>query len=109
MLRAVCWTHTCRYRPRGLDLSSVRAAGARGPGRAAAAPPPPAARHVLFKEEWREPPYQASATMFNQRSRRQSSPRSYRAKTVRTGLTCDPRAQHEGESIWDRLATHPSP
>ena len=81
-----------------------------GRGRAGAAPPPPAAQPpLLFKEEWREPPYQGERDDVNQRftpsvvtnDRLEAKLYGPDAHVIRA-------AQHEGRiDLWTGLATSP--
>jgi hypothetical protein len=79
-------------------------------GRAAAAAPPPATRPpLLFKEEWREPPYQGERTDVNQRFTPSVVTNDrIEAKLYGPDSHVIRAAQHEGRiDLWTGLATSP--
>jgi hypothetical protein len=76
----------------------------------AAAPPPPATRPpLLFKEEWREPPYQGERTDVNQRFTPSVVTNDrIEAKLYGADSNVVRAAQHEGRiDLWTGLASSP--
>jgi len=75
-----------------------------------AAPPPPATRPpLLFKEEWREPPYEGERTDVNQRfTPSVVTNERIEAKLYGTDSKVIRAAQHEGRiDLWTGMATSP--
>jgi hypothetical protein len=80
-----------------------------GPGRTAAAPPPATRPPLLFKEEWREPPYKGERDDVNQRFTPSVVTNDrIEAKLYGPDSHVIRAAQHEGRiDLWTGLATSP--